>query len=117
MDWHESSGAIGVASDEDPTRALTVQCMPEAPAGVNEMDNGSVQGRVAAVTALEPPVTTTVGGRPAQLVHGADYMDADLRFWLVAWELPDGTLCAVQTPEDFTRDDVLAIAEGVTYTP
>ena len=39
-------------------------------------------------------------------------MDADLRFWLVAWELPDGTLCSVQTPDDFTRDDVLAIAEG-----
>jgi hypothetical protein len=44
-------------------------------------------------------------------------MDAELRFWLVAWELPDGTLCTVHTPEEFTSDDVLAIAEGVTYTP
>jgi hypothetical protein len=117
VDWHESSGAIGVASDEDPTRAFTVQCMPEAPPGVNEMDNGSVQGRVDAVTALSTPEETTVGGQPAQLVRAADYMDDGLRFWLVAWELPDGTLCAVQTPDDFTRDDVLAIAEGVTYTP
>ncbi|SDF97703.1 hypothetical protein SAMN05660662_4002 [Blastococcus aurantiacus] len=117
VDWHESSGAIGVASDEDPTRAFTVQCMPEAPAGANEMDNGTVEGRVASVTALDPPVTTTVGGQPARMVRAADYMDADQRFWLVAWELPDGTLCSVQTPEDFTRDDVLAIAEGVAYTP
>jgi hypothetical protein len=117
VDWHESSGAIGVASDEDPTRTLSVQCMPEAPAGANRMDNGTVEERVASVTALDPPVTTTVGGHPAQVVRAADYMDADLRFWLVAWELPDGTLCSVQTPADFPRDDVLAIAEGVTYTP
>ena len=117
VDWHESSGAIGVASDEDPTRALTVQCMPEAPAGATEMDNGTVEGRVAAVTPLDPPTKATVGGQPAQVVRAADYLDADLRFWLVAWELPDGTLCSVQTPEDFTRDDVLAIAEGVTYRP
>jgi len=117
VDWHESSGAIGVASDEDPTRSLTVQCMPEAPAGATEMDNGSVERRIAAVTALDPPVTTTVGGRPAQVVHAADYLDAELRFWLVAWELPDGALCTVQTPEGFTRADVLAIAEGVTYEP
>ncbi|MBJ7450607.1 MAG: hypothetical protein JHC71_00825 [Blastococcus sp.] len=81
------------------------------------MDNGSVQGRVDAVTALSPPEETTVGGQPAQVVRAADYMDADLRFWLAAWELPDGTLCAVQTPDDFTRDDVLAIAEGVRYEP
>ena len=117
VDWHESSGAIGVASDEDPARAFAVQCMPEAPAGATEMDNGSVEERVAAVTALDPPVTTTVGGQPAQVVRAADHMDADLRFWLVAWELPDGTLCSVQTPDEFTRDDVLAIAEGVTYRP
>ena len=81
------------------------------------MDNGSVEGRIAAVTALDPPVETTVGGQPAQVVRAADYMDADLRFWLVAWELPDGTLCSVQTPDEFTQGDVLAIAEGVTYTP
>jgi len=81
------------------------------------MDNGSVEGRIAAVTALDPPAGTTVGGRPAQVVRAADYVDDALRFWLVAWELPDATLCTVQTPEDFTRDDVLAIAEGVTCTP
>ncbi|RBY75877.1 hypothetical protein DQ239_15245 [Blastococcus sp. TF02-09] len=117
VDWHESSGYVGVASDDDPTRTLAVQCMPEAPAGDHEMDNGSVEGRIASVTAIDPVVSTTVGDRPAQVVHAHDYVDAEMRFWMVAWELPDGTLCTVQTPEEFTQDDVLAIAEGVTYTP
>jgi hypothetical protein len=117
VDWHESSGVIGVASDEDPTLALTVQCMPEAPEGANEMDNGSVDNRIDSVVAIDPAVSTTVAGRPARIVLAHDYMDADQRFWLVAWELPDGTLCSVQTPEDFTRNDVLAIADGVTYRP
>ena len=81
------------------------------------MDNGTVEGRIASVTAIDPAVATSVGGQPAQVVHAADYADADLRFWMVAWELPDGTLCTVQTPEEFTQDDVVAIAEGVTYTP
>ncbi|MGY2127807.1 hypothetical protein [Blastococcus sp. SYSU DS0617] len=117
VDWHESSGAIGVADDADPTRLLSVQCMPEAPAGDHEMDNGSVEQRIASVTAIDPVVTTTVDGRPAQLVHASDYMDPEQRFWLVAWELADGTLCTVHAPEDLTRDDVLAIAAGVAYTP
>lgn len=117
VDWHESSGAIGVASDEDPTRTLSVQCMPEAPAGALGMDNGSVEQRIAAVTALDPVESTTVGGRPARVVRAADGMEPGLHFWLVAWELADGTLCSVQTPEDFAREDVLDIAEGVTYAP
>ena len=116
VDWHESSGAIGVASDEDPTLSLSVQCLPDPPSGTRLVDS-TVEDRIASVTALDPPVTTTVGGQPAQVVHAHDHMDAELRFWMVAWELPDGTLCTVQTPDDFTQDDVLAIAEGVTYTP
>jgi hypothetical protein len=51
------------------------------------------------------------------VVHASDYMDTETRFWLAAWELPDGTLCTVHAPEEFTQADVLAIAEGVTYTP
>lgn len=117
VDWHESSGAIGVASDADPSQVLSVQCMPEAPAGAHQMDNGSVAERVASVTALDPPVVTTVDGRPATVVHASDYMDGELRFWLVAWELADGMLCTVQTPESFSQADVVAIAEGVTYAP
>ncbi|MDT0274365.1 hypothetical protein [Blastococcus goldschmidtiae] len=117
VDWHESSGAVGVADDADPTRLIGVQCMPEAPAGANEMDNGSVEQRIASVTAIDPVVATTVGGRPAQVVRAHDYMDPEQRFWLVAWELADGTLCTVHAPEDFTQDDVVAIAEGVVHTP
>ena len=44
-------------------------------------------------------------------------MDAGVRFWLLAWQLDDGTLVTVTAPEDFSQDDVLAIAEQVTYTP
>jgi hypothetical protein len=44
-------------------------------------------------------------------------MDADNRFWLLAWQLADGTLVTVQAPQAFAQDDVLAIAEQVTHNP
>jgi hypothetical protein len=115
VDWHESSGAVGVAKDDDPAQVIGVQCMPDPPQGTRLVDS-TVADRIASVTAIEPVVSTTVGGRPAQVVLAHDYVDERNRFWLVAWELSDGTLCTVTTPEEFTRADVVAIAEGVTYT-
>ena len=116
VDWHESSGAVGLASDDDPTQVIGVQCMPDPPPGTRLVDS-TVENRIDSVVAIDPAVSTTVGGRPASVVLAHDYMDENLRFWLVAWEFPDGTLCTVQTPDDFSRADVLAIAEGVTYRP
>ncbi|TYP86490.1 hypothetical protein [Blastococcus xanthinilyticus] len=116
VDWHESSGAIGVAADDDPTQVLGVQCMAEARPG-SGMDNGSAEQRIDSVTAIDPPVDTEIDGAPARIVHAHDHMDEANRFWLVAWELPDGTLCTVHAPQGFAQDDVLAIAAGVTYTP
>ncbi|RBY93631.1 hypothetical protein DQ237_16765 [Blastococcus sp. TF02-8] len=117
LDWHESSGAVTFIDDQDPSRVLGVQCMPEAPSGVYEMDNGSVEQRIAAVTAIDPAAATEIGGAPAQIVHARDDVDPTIRFWLVAWELPDATVCTVTTPEEFSPADVLAIAGGVAYTP
>ncbi|MCA0147023.1 hypothetical protein [Blastococcus sp. LR1] len=117
VDWHESSGAVTFVDDEDPARVLGVQCLPQAPAGVHEMDNGSAEQRIAAVTPIDPVVPTEIGGVPAQLVRAHDDVDPTIRFWMAAWELPDGTVCTVTTPEEFSPDDVLTIAGGVTYTP
>ncbi|PZU47792.1 MAG: hypothetical protein DI571_04090 [Arsenicicoccus sp.] len=116
VDWHESSGAVGLASDEDPSQVIGVQCMPDPPPGPTLVDT-TVEERIASVTPIDPVVSTTVGGRPAQVVHAHDHVDPENRFWLAAWEFADGTLCTVHAPEGFPQDDVLAIAEGVTYTP
>ncbi|MGY2065970.1 hypothetical protein [Blastococcus sp. SYSU DS0619] len=116
VDWHESSGAVGLADDEDPSQVIGVQCMPDPPPSPTLVDT-TVEERIASVTAIDPVVSTTVGGRPAQVVHAHDYMDSGNRFWLAAWEFADGTLCTVHAPEGFPQDDVLAIAGEVTYTP
>jgi hypothetical protein len=114
-DWHNGTD-LSLRNDADPDQWLGVQCLPPFPSG-SGVDNGSVDQRIESVTAIEPVISTTVGGRPARLVHAHDYMDVDMRFWLLAWELADGTLCTVHAPEEFTRDDVLAIAAQVTYRP
>jgi hypothetical protein len=115
VDWHESSGAMSLANDADANEFLHVQCMPPFPSG-SGVDNGSAAQRIESVTAIDPAVSTDINGLPAEIVHARDYMDEATRFWLVAWELPDGTVCSVTAPEEFTQDDVLTIAEKVTYT-
>jgi hypothetical protein len=110
IDWHESSGGITLAADGDPGQVLGVQVLPPG-------SGGSVEQRIDSVTAIAPAVPVTVAGRPGRLVNAHDYMDAELRFWLLAWQLPDGSLATVTAPAEFAADDVVAIAEQVTYTP
>ena len=57
-----------------------------------------------------PVQEVTVDGRPAQLVptgYG----------WYLQARFPDGTVFALQAPQAFTPEDVLAVAAGITYTP
>jgi hypothetical protein len=57
-----------------------------------------------------PVHEVTVNGQPAQLVptgYG----------WYLQARFPDGTVFALQAPQAFTADDVLAVAGGITYTP
>jgi hypothetical protein len=57
-----------------------------------------------------PVQEVAVNGLPAQLVptgYG----------WYLQASFPDGTVFALQAPQAFTAEDVLAVAGGITYTP
>ena len=62
-----------------------------------------------------PVIEATVNGRPAQLVQvGGGPLDSG---WYLQAQFPDGRTFVVQAPSAFTRDEVLAFAQQVTYTP
>ncbi|MGY1773919.1 hypothetical protein [Blastococcus sp. SYSU D00813] len=68
-----------------------------------------------------PVEAVTVDGRPAALVSVPDPFaapDSGRRTWYLGAGFPDGgPLFLFQAPDSLTREDVLAMAEEVTYTP
>ena len=54
------------------------------------------------------PEQLVVHGRPAYLLPGADGT------WFLQAELADGTVFVLQAPDDFTREQVVQVAEGVS---
>lgn len=68
-----------------------------------------------------PVEDVVVNGRPAALVSVPDaFADpgSGRRTWYLSAQFPDGgPLFLFQAPDTLSRDDVLAMAEGVTYTP
>lgn len=110
VQWHNSNDVV-FANDAHPDQTLMAQVQAPGPY------DDPVAQRIASVTAIDPVISTEVDGRPAQLVHAHDYMDKGIRFWLLAWQLEGGELVTISAPEEFTQDDVLAIAGQVSYTP
>jgi hypothetical protein len=65
---------------------------------------------------IGPVIPATVHGRPAHLVRvQTDYLNQE--GWYLQAQFPDGTTFVVLAPEAFTRDQVLEMAEQVTYNP
>lgn len=65
---------------------------------------------------IGPVLPATVHGRPAYLVRvETGYLDQE--GWYLQAQFPDGTTFVVQAPEAFTQEQVLAMAEQVTFNP
>ncbi len=65
---------------------------------------------------LGPVVPVTVHGSPAHLVLlDAGYLDE--RIWFLQARFPDGTVYELQAPDAFTQEQVVAMAEQVTFHP
>jgi hypothetical protein len=58
----------------------------------------------------------TVNGRPAQLVQ-VDTGYLDQKGWFLQAQFPSGTTFVVQAPDAFTQEQVVAMAEQVTFHP
>jgi hypothetical protein len=78
------------------------------------------QVRQSIASPIGPQVEETVNGRPAQLVRVQSDLLVEGRFlegWYLQAQLPDGTTFVVQAPGSFTQEQVLQLAESVTYNP
>lgn len=63
---------------------------------------------------IGPVVPVTVHGAPAHLVRlQSDYMNQEM--WFLQARFADGTTFTVQAPEAFTQEQVVEMAEQVTY--
>ena len=60
--------------------------------------------------------SVTLLGRPARLSLAQPGTDAPVCRYVTA-EFPDGSLFLLVAPENMTREQVLQIADQVTYTP
>jgi hypothetical protein len=106
---YEESRSLDLVSDIDPGQPPLRVSLLGPGSGVS-IDT-AFQGR-----ALAGPVeAVTVKGRPARLALGDGEGSPDS--WLVAGQLPEGPLFLLLAPGILTRDQVLRIAEQVTYTP
>jgi hypothetical protein len=65
---------------------------------------------------VAPVLEVSVNGRPAQLVR-LEARDAADNGWYLQAQFPDGRTFVVQAPAAFTKAQVLAFADQVTYTP
>jgi hypothetical protein len=93
---------LTLADDRFPDQTMNVH-LPESAIPAAELPTQLEQ-------VAGPVQEVTVNGQPAQLVptgYG----------WYLEARFPDGTVFALQTPQAFTADDVLAVAGGITYTP
>ncbi|MGY2074843.1 hypothetical protein [Blastococcus sp. SYSU DS0828] len=101
---------VAVVSDENPDQRVTV-ALQETWRGYTP-DN-----MLDYVDGLGPVTEVTVDGRPAQLALVEDSWSETHKQWWLAGQFADGTLFFLNAPREFTRDDVLAMAEQITYTP
>jgi hypothetical protein len=74
------------------------------------------QVRESIMGPIGPQLDVSVNGRPAQLVRcRSDYLNREK--WYLQAQFEDGTTFVVQAPEAFTQEQVLELAESVTYNP
>jgi hypothetical protein len=80
----------------------------------------AAQVRQSIASPIGPQLDVTVNGRPAQLVRVQGDLVIDGRStegWYLQAQFQDGTTFVVQAPESFTQEQVLRLAETVTYHP
>jgi hypothetical protein len=99
-------GHIAFVKSDDPTQRLAVSLMERwRRETVENAFKGMYDG---------PEHWVTVNGRPAKIVL---VDQGEFNEWFLAGELDSGALFMIQTPETFTQEQVVEIAEQVTYSP
>ncbi|MCZ2806869.1 hypothetical protein O2W18_17315 [Modestobacter sp. VKM Ac-2983] len=105
----EESRSIDLSSDVDPEQRIKLsRYLPGFGLTIDDVLDG-----MEPVQSVE---TVTVQGMPARLARAQPGADAPVS-WYVTGQFPDGSLFLLVTPDTLTAEQVLQIADEVTYTP
>jgi hypothetical protein len=104
---YEESRSIDLTRDGDVTQLLRLSVLPPGTATLDDVVGGP--------DLTVPPTPVTIRGREGRLalVHGGENPD----FWRAAGEFADGSRFLLLAPQVLTEEQVLQIAEQITYTP
>jgi hypothetical protein len=110
VQFYKMGRVLTLVNDTYEQQTLTVQIpLPEDVVPPEEFANG-LTGPVG------PVIPVTVHGRPAHLILlDSGYLDQ--RIWFLQAQFEDGTVYELQVPEAFTQEQVVQLAEQVTYNP
>jgi hypothetical protein len=106
----EESRSLDLMRGDDSGQALRLSVIPRGGGATLDgvVDNG--------MPTAGPVVTVTVQGQEARLVlREGDEGYGD--FWFLVGQIPDGPLFLMLAPEALTQEQVLQVAEHVTYAP
>jgi hypothetical protein len=116
---YEDNSALTLVSDADPSISNRISV------GLQQRWRGyaSPDDVLRELAEGNPVEQVTVNGQPAGLVSvpdpftGPGFGDQERRMWDLAAQLPDGPVFLLQAPDTLSREDLLAIAGHVAYTP
>jgi hypothetical protein len=106
----EESRSLDLMRGDDSGQVLRLSVIPRDGGATLDgvVDNG--------MPTAGPVVTVTVQGQEARVVL-RDGGEGQHDFWHLVGQIPDGPLFLMLAPEVLTQEQVLQIAEQVTYTP
>ena len=105
---YEESRSIDLTRDDDPEQLLRLSVYP--PGG-----DASLDAMVGGPDVAGPATPVTIQGREGRLVLVDGYESPD--FWRAAGQLADGSLFLLLAPQVLTQEQVVQIADQISYTP
>ena len=105
---YEESRSLDLVSDSDPQQLLRVSL-------IGRQGGLTVDTALSGTELAAPVVPVTVKGLEGRLALVEGYGNPD--FWNLIGQFADGPMFLLVAPQELTRQQLLAIADQVTYTP
>jgi hypothetical protein len=105
----EESRSIDVSRDGDPQQWLRLSV-------VGRQGGATLDSMLEGMTLVAPATPVTMQGQEGRLAV-ADGGEEDPDYWYVVGQLPDGPLFLLIGSQLLSQEQVLQIAEQITYTP
>jgi hypothetical protein len=106
---YEESRSLDLANESDPHQLLRLSLLG---AGADLTVDTVMEG----MTFVGPVQSATIQGQPARMALAAGSEDWP-NYWYVAGQLPGGRLFILLAPKILTQEQVVQIADQITYTP